>query len=488
MRNTTAAASRWLRDSSSFRPENSTSSMIPGVRPKMARYSSQMPAPREQPRRSAVSSARAAAPRRRTAPRRAPAVQHQRKQRQPPGRAQRVRRDHDQQAGEQHRRSRPPIGRCRRRGQCRRSRMPRARRYACNASASRQAARCASPRPGASSRAGQAQAVERAGALGREHPAGEARQALLQAERRRQVPQVEPQFRDRVAGELLGQHVVAARVLRVASRHGFPGDVARRIGGLVGTQAGEIVAALRVGARAARLRARRDRRQRARLRAADRRDSGCRARRSSRRGTGRAESASPASRGRAAASRGAAPAPRAPPRPSYEARRRRCSCAPEADGAPGSRAGRSRRHSTVRGGSCALSPANTGSQRPGAHRQLRQVARGLHHARDSHARQQEGEREAERQRVVDRTHQQDRQRAAEEQPEPARHDVDAPVAEHDRAALRRCIAVEPAHQLRIRAQGKAHGRRQLVAPSYFQRPRQAACTASGYSGRPRLPL
>ena len=27
-----------------------------------------------------------------------------------------------------------------------------------------------------------------------------------------------------------------------------------------------------------------------------------------------------------------------------------------------------------------------------------------------------------------------------------------------------------------------------VGPSYFQRPRQCACTAFGYSGRPRLPL
>ena len=43
VRNTSAAASRWLRDSSVFRPANSTSSMTPGVRPKMARYSSQMP-------------------------------------------------------------------------------------------------------------------------------------------------------------------------------------------------------------------------------------------------------------------------------------------------------------------------------------------------------------------------------------------------------------------------------------------------------------
>ena len=43
MRNTTAAASRWLRDSSIFRPPNITSSMIPEVRPKIARYSSQTP-------------------------------------------------------------------------------------------------------------------------------------------------------------------------------------------------------------------------------------------------------------------------------------------------------------------------------------------------------------------------------------------------------------------------------------------------------------
>ena len=44
VRNTTAAASRWWRDSSSFSPENSSSSITPGVRPKMARYSSQIPA------------------------------------------------------------------------------------------------------------------------------------------------------------------------------------------------------------------------------------------------------------------------------------------------------------------------------------------------------------------------------------------------------------------------------------------------------------
>jgi len=43
VRNTTAPASRWLRLSSSFMPENSISSMIPGVRPNRARYSSQIP-------------------------------------------------------------------------------------------------------------------------------------------------------------------------------------------------------------------------------------------------------------------------------------------------------------------------------------------------------------------------------------------------------------------------------------------------------------
>ena len=42
-RNTTAAASRWVRVSSSFSPENIISSRMPGWRPKSVRYSIHTP-------------------------------------------------------------------------------------------------------------------------------------------------------------------------------------------------------------------------------------------------------------------------------------------------------------------------------------------------------------------------------------------------------------------------------------------------------------
>jgi hypothetical protein len=51
---------------------------------------------------------------------------------------------------------------------------------------------------------------------------------------------------------------------------------------------------------------------------------------------------------------------------------------------------------------------------PGAHREAREVARGLHHAGDAHAGEQEGEAEAERERVVDRADEQDGERRAEQ--------------------------------------------------------------------------
>src|SRR5258708_11722451 len=55
--------------------------------------------------------------------------------------------------------------------------------------------------PGLDFQPGKAQAVDRPGALGGEHPAREARKALLQAERRRGELGVEPQLGGRLAGE-----------------------------------------------------------------------------------------------------------------------------------------------------------------------------------------------------------------------------------------------------------------------------------------------
>src|SRR5262245_46384566 len=59
--------------------------------------------------------------------------------------------------------------------------------------------------------AGQTQAVEGAAALGIDHPARETREASLDAERRRQQLPVEPELGARLARELLGEHLAAAR-------------------------------------------------------------------------------------------------------------------------------------------------------------------------------------------------------------------------------------------------------------------------------------
>ena len=91
----------------------------------------------------------------------APAVEEHGEENQPPGRVQRVRRGHDQQAGEQQREFAPAdrallgeggqCGKCRQSGQCGpcgRDGLDLAHVARYKASASRQAARCASPRPG----------------------------------------------------------------------------------------------------------------------------------------------------------------------------------------------------------------------------------------------------------------------------------------------------------------------------------------------------
>ena len=121
----------------------------------------------------------------------------------------------------------------------------------------------------------------------------------------------------------------------------------------------------------------------------------------------------------------------------------------------------------------------------GGYRDAREIARGMHHPREAEAGEQEGEGKAERQRVVDRADEQHRERAAEEPAQARRHDVNAPVHELHRAALRRSEAVEPVGEARVTLEKALD---HAVGPSYFQRPRQAPSTRLGYSGFPRLPL
>ena len=122
---------------------------------------------------------------------------------------------------------------------------------------------------------------------------------------------------------------------------------------------------------------------------------------------------------------------------------------------------------------------------PGADGHTREVARRVHHAGERQAGEEEGEPEAEGQRVVDRADEQDEERQDEEPAELRRHDVDAPVHEHHRAAFRRREAIEPVGKARMTLEQHAD---HPIGPSYFQRPRQAASTRFGYSGCPSEPL
>ncbi len=122
---------------------------------------------------------------------------------------------------------------------------------------------------------------------------------------------------------------------------------------------------------------------------------------------------------------------------------------------------------------------------PYAHRHARQIARRVHHAGESHAGEEEGEREAEREGVVDRADEQDGERQDEEPAELCRHDVDAPVHEQHHAALRRREAVEPVGEPRPALEQRVD---HPMGPLYFQRPRHADSTRLGYSGWPSEPL
>src|ERR1051325_8433554 len=100
-------------------------------------------------------------------------------------------------------------------------------------------------------------------------------------------------------------------------------------------------------------------------------------------------------------------------------------------------------------------------------------------------RSEEREREAERQRIVDRADEQDEEGQCEQPALRRRQDVDAPVHEHDGAVFRRREAVEPVREPRVAIEKRAD---HPMGPSYFQRPRQAESTRSGYWRCPREPL
>ena len=120
-----------------------------------------------------------------------------------------------------------------------------------------------------------------------------------------------------------------------------------------------------------------------------------------------------------------------------------------------------------------------------ADRHARQIARGVHHPGEPQAGEEKGEREAERQRVVDRADKENAERRGEQPAEARRHDIDAAMDQHHGAVLGRREAVEPVGEARMALEQRAD---HAVGPSYFQRPCQAARTMFGYSARPRLPL
>src|SRR5262245_47279981 len=76
-------------------------------------------------------------------------------------------------------------------------------------------------------RPGKLQAIDQAALLGEQHPAGQARQARLDAHPWRQALPVEPELGGGAAREELGQQ-------RLAAGGGLPRDVARRIARAVG--------------------------------------------------------------------------------------------------------------------------------------------------------------------------------------------------------------------------------------------------------------